>query len=84
MPCLSRRLPIGVAGIVAGCFGVAGAIVGMSEVWYTGPIAKMAGAEFGADLGFEVSVNVCKPSDVCTAYNMRVGRSVLIAICSDP
>ena len=49
------RLPIGFAGVLAGCFGVAGAVVGMSEVWYTGPLGKDAGAEFGADLGFEVS-----------------------------
>jgi hypothetical protein len=26
------RLPVGIAGILAGCFGVAGAVVGMSEV----------------------------------------------------
>ncbi len=50
------RLPVGFAGILAGCFGVAGAVVGMSEVWYTGPLGKDAGAEFGADLGFEVSI----------------------------
>ena len=49
---------MGVAGVLAGCFGVAGAVVGMSEVWYTGPIAQKAGGEFGADLGFEVSVVV--------------------------
>lgn len=49
-----HRLPIGFAGVLAGCFGVAGAVVGMSEVWYTGPLGKDAGAEFGADLGFEV------------------------------
>ena len=47
-------MPLGVAGILAGCCGVAGAVVGMSEVWYTGPLGKLAGAEFGADLGFEV------------------------------
>ncbi|KAF8974249.1 permease for cytosine/purines, uracil, thiamine, allantoin-domain-containing protein [Flammula alnicola] len=48
------RLPMGIAGVLAGCFGVAGAVVGMAEVWYTGPLAKKAGAEFGADLGFEL------------------------------
>ena len=51
------RLPLGAAGVLAGCFGVAGAVVGMSEVWYTGPLGKMAGAVFGADLGFEVSAD---------------------------
>ncbi|OAX38896.1 permease for cytosine/purines uracil thiamine allantoin [Rhizopogon vinicolor AM-OR11-026] len=45
------KLPLGVAGILAGCFGVAGAVVGMSEVWYTGPLGKMA----GADIGFELA-----------------------------
>ncbi|OCH95748.1 cytosine-purine permease [Obba rivulosa] len=50
-----KRLPVGIAGIIAGCCGVAGAVVGMSEVWYTGPLGKDAGAEFGADLGFELA-----------------------------
>ncbi|EPQ50102.1 purine-cytosine permease [Gloeophyllum trabeum ATCC 11539] len=50
------RLPLGVAGILAGCFGVAGAVVGMSEVWYTGPLGRDAGTElYGADLGFELA-----------------------------
>ncbi|OBZ68501.1 Coatomer subunit beta [Grifola frondosa] len=69
------RLPLGFAGVLAGCFGVAGAVVGMSEVrisclmtslkhskhnaipqvWYTGPLGLKAGAEFGADLGFELA-----------------------------
>lgn len=48
-------LPIGVAGVLAGCCGVAGAVVGMSEVWYTGPLGKDAGDIFGADLGFELA-----------------------------
>ena len=51
------RLPIGFAGVLAGCFGVAGAVVGMSEVWYTGPLGKDAGDLYGADLGFEVSLS---------------------------
>ena len=50
------------AGILAACFGAAGAVVGMSEVWYTGPLGKLAGAEFGADLGFEVRDSL--PSDL--------------------
>ncbi|KAH7913882.1 permease for cytosine/purines, uracil, thiamine, allantoin-domain-containing protein [Hygrophoropsis aurantiaca] len=49
------RLPIGIAGILAGAFGVAGAIVGMAEVWYIGPLGKMAGEAYGADLGFELA-----------------------------
>lgn len=53
---VSSRLPLGIAGVLAGCFGVAGAVVGMAEVWYIGPLGAMAGTEFGADLGFEVSL----------------------------
>ncbi|KAJ7069585.1 purine-cytosine permease [Mycena amicta] len=49
------KLPLGIAGVLAGCCGVAGAVVGMAEVWYTGPIGAAAGAEFGADLGFELA-----------------------------
>ncbi|KAF8555380.1 hypothetical protein OG21DRAFT_1507789 [Imleria badia] len=49
------KLPIGIAGLLASCFGIAGAVVGMSQVWYTGPIGKMAGATYGADLGFELA-----------------------------
>ncbi|KAG2153559.1 permease for cytosine/purines, uracil, thiamine, allantoin-domain-containing protein [Suillus bovinus] len=49
------KLPLGIAGVLALCFGIAGAIVGMSEVWYTGPLGKMAGAAYGADLGFELA-----------------------------
>lgn len=48
------RLPLGIAGILAGCCGVAGAVVGMGQVYYTGPIAKKIGM-FGADLGFELA-----------------------------
>ncbi|KAI0715106.1 cytosine-purine permease [Earliella scabrosa] len=51
------RLPVGVAGVLGGCCGVAGAVVGMSEVWYTGPIGQEAGSGLGngADLGFELA-----------------------------
>lgn len=49
------KLLLGIAGILAMCFGIAGAVVGMSEVWYTGPLGKMAGAAYGADLGFELA-----------------------------
>ncbi|KAJ4482010.1 permease for cytosine/purines uracil thiamine allantoin [Lentinula aciculospora] len=50
------KLPLGVAGILAGCCGVAGAVVGMAEVWYIGPIGVLAGnPEFGGDLGFELA-----------------------------
>jgi NCS1 nucleoside transporter family len=51
----ASKLPMGFAGVLAGCFGVAGAIVGMSEVWYTGPLGWKAGGLFGTDMGFELA-----------------------------
>ena len=52
-----HRLPIGAAGIFAGCCGAAGAVVGMAEVWYVGPIGAKLGP-FGGDLGFEVRCRI--------------------------
>ena len=66
------RLPLGAAGILAGCFGVAGAVVGMSEVWYIGPLGKMAGAEFGADLGFEVRMNYIGSHIRCSQFSIQL------------
>jgi purine-cytosine permease-like protein len=53
-PLFTRRIPIGIASLLACCFGMVGVVVGMSQVWYTGPIGKMAGGTHGADLGFEI------------------------------
>lgn len=47
------KLPLGVAGVLAGCIGAAGAVVGMAQTYYVGPIAAKLGP-FGGDLGFEV------------------------------
>jgi len=49
-----RLLPVGYAAIGAGACGVAGFVVGMSEVYYTGPIGAMIGSA-GGDLGFELA-----------------------------
>jgi len=49
------QLPMGIAAILAGCFGVGGAIVGMAETYYTGPLAKMVATPFGGDMGFELA-----------------------------
>ncbi|CAH6718360.1 purine-cytosine permease Fcy2p [[Candida] jaroonii] len=46
--------PIGYAGTVSFFAGVAGAVLGMSKQWFTGPLAKLIGP-FGADIGFELS-----------------------------
>ena len=49
------KLPPGIAAVTAFCFGVAGMITGMSQVWWVGPIALHAGAPpFGGDVGFEL------------------------------
>lgn len=45
------NLPLGVAaGLATGC-GIAGAVCGMSQQWYVGPIGKMIGGASGADIG---------------------------------
>ncbi|CAG8980541.1 hypothetical protein HYALB_00002538 [Hymenoscyphus albidus] len=49
------KLPPGIAAIAAFCFGAMGAILGMAQVWFTGPIGKLCGAEFGGDIGFELA-----------------------------
>ncbi|KAF2434876.1 purine-cytosine permease [Tothia fuscella] len=52
---VAKALPPGIAAVVAFCFGVAGMVTGMSQVWFVGPIALHAGkAPFGGDVGFEL------------------------------
>jgi purine-cytosine permease-like protein len=46
------KLPIGIACVAAIFFGAVGAIVGMSQFYYEGPIGRLAG---GADIGLELS-----------------------------
>jgi NCS1 nucleoside transporter family len=49
------KLPPGIAAIFAFCCGIAGMVVGMSQVWFVGPVALAAGeAPFGGDVGFEL------------------------------
>ncbi|KAK0618020.1 purine-cytosine permease [Bombardia bombarda] len=50
-----KALPPGIAAVVAFGFGVMGAALGMAQVWFTGPIAKLCGDEFGVDIGFELA-----------------------------
>lgn len=41
---------------MAFCFGVFGAVMGMSQVWFLGPIGKLIGNPmFGGDIGFELA-----------------------------
>jgi purine-cytosine permease-like protein len=51
----SHKLPPGIAAIFAFCCGIAGMVIGMSQVWFVGPVALKAGkAPFGGDVGFEL------------------------------
>jgi NCS1 nucleoside transporter family len=49
------KLPPGIAAGLAFCFGVMGAILGMAQVWFTGPIGKAVGGPYGGDVGFELA-----------------------------
>ncbi|KAG1899858.1 permease for cytosine/purines, uracil, thiamine, allantoin-domain-containing protein [Suillus fuscotomentosus] len=61
------KLPVGVAGILAGCFGAAGAVIGMSQELYTGPLGEMVGAE----IGFEVCIIFgCLDIDSLTRFKL--------------
>ena len=51
-----KVLPISLAAILSGLVGIVGIVLGMSQSWFSGPIAKaIAGdnGEQGADVGFE-------------------------------
>lgn len=51
-----NKLPPGIAAVIAFCFGIMGAVLGMSQTWFTGPIAILCGAPpFGGDVGFELA-----------------------------
>lgn len=51
----ASRMPIGIAGFVAFAAGIGGAVVGMDESWWVGPLARKIG-EFGGDIGNELSL----------------------------
>ncbi len=51
----AKLLPPGIAAVVAFAFGIMGAVLGMAQVWFTGPIGKLCGAEYGGDVGFELA-----------------------------
>ncbi|KAJ9645523.1 uncharacterized protein PV06_07792 [Exophiala oligosperma] len=50
-----KYLPPSFAALGAFCFGVVGAVMGMAQVWYIGPIGKLIGIGFGGDIGFELA-----------------------------
>ena len=45
-----KKLPIGAAALLSWLIGWAGAIIGMAQVWYTGPVALSIGG-YGGDIG---------------------------------
>ncbi|KAI8584592.1 hypothetical protein K450DRAFT_296090 [Umbelopsis ramanniana AG] len=49
------KLPIGVAAVGAVIIGFGFALLGMSQVWLVGPIAKKIG-DYGGDVGFELAI----------------------------
>ncbi|KAF6226319.1 hypothetical protein HO133_009185 [Letharia lupina] len=49
-------LPPGIAAVFAFCFGIFGAVMGMSQAWFIGPIGKRIGdPKYGGDVGFELA-----------------------------
>lgn len=50
-----KKLPLGAAALLAFLTGWAGAIIGMDQVWYTGPVASKVGGS-GADIGIWLAI----------------------------
>lgn len=70
------RLPPGMAAVSAFGFGVLGAVLGMAQVWFTGPVGRLCGGEFGGDVGFELAFGFAAVSYVVfrAAERVRFGR----------
>lgn len=49
------RLPPGMAAASAFGIGVVGAVLGMAQVWFTGPVGRLCGGAIGGDVGFELA-----------------------------
>lgn len=49
------KLPVSYAAFFAFCCGVAGAVLGMNEDWWTGPLAKAISQSSPGDIGFQLS-----------------------------
>ena len=46
-----KYLPLGFAALLSFLIGWAGAIIGMDQVWFVGPVATLVGDNTGADIG---------------------------------
>ncbi|KAH8746140.1 permease for cytosine/purines, uracil, thiamine, allantoin-domain-containing protein [Hyaloscypha finlandica] len=62
------KLPPGIAAIIAFCFGIMGAVLGMAQVWFTGPIGKLCGTTYGGDVGFELAFGFAATSYTVLRY----------------
>ena len=52
--------------MTAFCFGVMGAILGMAQVWFIGPVGSRIGLPgYGGDVGFELAFAFSAISYVC-------------------
>ncbi|KAK5165872.1 Purine-cytosine permease fcy21 [Saxophila tyrrhenica] len=59
-------LPPGIAAVGAFCVGVCGMVLGMSQVWFVGPVGLAAGEHpFGGDVGFELGFAFAATSYLC-------------------
>lgn len=57
----SSKLPPGIAALFASFSGAAFCVVGMDQVWFRGPLARLItgpNEEFGGDIGFETGMAV--------------------------
>jgi len=60
------KLPPGIAAMLAFCFGIMGAVLGMAQVWFIGPIGKLIGdPTYGGDVGFELAFGFAFVSYCC-------------------
>ena len=66
-------LPPGYAALASFAFGVAGAILGMGQFWFVGPVAKAIGGRFGGDVGSELGFGMAAVSYlVLRKWELRV------------
>jgi len=62
------KLPVGFAAMTAFGFGIMGAVLGMAQVYYTGPVGAKCGTEFGGDVGFEMAFSCAFVSYIVLRY----------------
>ena len=64
------KLPPGLAAGFAFCCGIAGAVLGMAQVWFTGPVGRSGfpADPFGGDVGFEMAFAFASTSYIISRY----------------